>query len=164
MIVLPTFLIKIPIIKDTTYDFYTYICDVVIRKDRWGAVKKTKSLRLRVKHIKSRVMKKGNFFANCVFAVSVIFTVLLCAEKNVCRKHAPVHDFVPPPLCSQNLWTSGYRLRHNIFLAAACSKNCPDIRCRNSFFGKRFHFYYRYLLNRSEKVNRTVCGKFSVNV
>ncbi len=34
MIVLPTFLIKIPIIKDTTYDFYTYICDVVIRKDR----------------------------------------------------------------------------------------------------------------------------------
>ena len=38
-------------------------------------VKKTNSLRLRVKHIKSRVMKKGNFFANCVFAVSVIFTV-----------------------------------------------------------------------------------------
>jgi hypothetical protein len=34
MIVLPTFLIKIPIIKDTTDDFYTYICDVVIRKDR----------------------------------------------------------------------------------------------------------------------------------
>ena len=34
MIVLPTFLIKTPIIKDTTYDFYTYICDVVIRKDR----------------------------------------------------------------------------------------------------------------------------------
>ena len=34
MIVLPTFLIKIPIIKDTTYDFYTYIRDVVIRKDR----------------------------------------------------------------------------------------------------------------------------------
>ena len=31
---LPTFLIKIPITKDTTYDFYTYICDVVIRKDR----------------------------------------------------------------------------------------------------------------------------------
>lgn len=28
------FLIKIPIIKDTTYDFYTYIRDVVIRKDR----------------------------------------------------------------------------------------------------------------------------------
>jgi len=27
-------LIKIPIIKDTTYDFYTYIRDVVIRKDR----------------------------------------------------------------------------------------------------------------------------------
>lgn len=34
MIVLPTFLIKTPTIKDTTYDFYTYICDVVIRKDR----------------------------------------------------------------------------------------------------------------------------------
>lgn len=34
MIVLPTFLIKIPIIKDTTYDFYTYIRDAVIRKDR----------------------------------------------------------------------------------------------------------------------------------
>ena len=34
MIVLPTFLIKIPITKDTAYDFYTYICDVVIRKDR----------------------------------------------------------------------------------------------------------------------------------
>ena len=34
MIVLPTFLIKIPITKDTTYDFYTYIRDVVIRKDR----------------------------------------------------------------------------------------------------------------------------------
>ena len=41
-----------------------------------GGQKKTKSLRLRVKHIKSRVMKKGNFFANCVFAVSVILTVL----------------------------------------------------------------------------------------
>ncbi len=34
MIVLPTFLIKIPIIKDTTYDFYTYIRNVVIREHR----------------------------------------------------------------------------------------------------------------------------------